>query len=60
MGLFAHDKTVSFKDFKVNGLNFVTQKNEIIKVFGSPGRVFEPKYECGFCLKTNKGTNFIR
>ncbi|WP_017257309.1 hypothetical protein [Pedobacter arcticus] len=59
IGLFAQDKTVSFTDFKINGMNFEAKKNDIIKVFGNPKRIFEPKYEGGFYPNMNKEKSFI-
>ena len=41
-------KTILYKDFKINGLLFIAAKGDIIKQFGKPQRLFEPKYECGF------------
>ncbi|MBK0383487.1 hypothetical protein I5M32_11015 [Pedobacter sp. SD-b] len=58
IGLFAQDKTVSLTDFKINGMNFVAKKNDIIKVFGNPKRIFEPKYECGFLSEDEQGKKF--
>jgi hypothetical protein len=58
IGLFAQHKTVSYDDFKINGLNLVAKKNDIIKVFGNPQKVFEPKYECGFLSEDVQGKKF--
>lgn len=41
------DKTITNKDFRINGLLFKSSKEEVIKKLGSPSKVFEPHYECG-------------
>jgi hypothetical protein len=46
--IFAQDKTVSYQDFKIDGLYFIANKEDIIKKFGKPIKIFRPNYECGF------------
>lgn len=54
----AQDKTILYKDIKLNGLLFNSTKKDIIKKFGNPQNVFEPNYECGFLSADWQGRKF--
>lgn len=40
--------TMDASEFNIDGLAFTTKKEIILKKYGKPVRIFEPKYECGF------------
>ncbi|MEP0365572.1 MAG: hypothetical protein ABJN36_08820 [Cyclobacteriaceae bacterium] len=42
----------------VNGLSFISTKEQIIEEFGIPDRTFEPNYECGFLSSEEQGKEF--
>src|SRR5690606_13427992 len=44
---------------KVNGLDFSLKKEVILKKFGKPTRIFEPKYECGFFSEAEQGLKYF-
>ena len=52
------DKTIAYKDFRINGLLFISSKKDITKEFGSPSKVFEPHYECGFFSEDELGQKY--
>jgi hypothetical protein len=54
----AKEKTISSNDFRINGLHFTAKRNDIIKTFGKPQKIFEPKYECGFLSQAEQGKTF--
>ena len=56
--LFAQERTVNYKDFKIDGLNFITKKGDVIKKFGKPVRIFQPGYECGFLSEGQPGGTY--
>ena len=55
---FANDITISYQDLKINNLYTITKKENIIKTFGNPSKVFEPKYECGFLSEAEQGQKY--
>jgi hypothetical protein len=54
----AQEKYIKWQDLKINGLSFSATKNDIIKQFGQPRKVFEPNYECGFLSTDWQGRKF--
>lgn len=45
-------------DFKVDGFSFTLKKEVILKKFGKPAKIFEPKYECGFLSEAEQGNKY--
>ncbi|MET4081750.1 hypothetical protein ABIB40_001699 [Pedobacter sp. UYP30] len=52
---FSQARTVYYKDFRVDGLCFRTNKQDLLKKFGKPIKVFKPNYECGFLSDSQPG-----
>ncbi|WP_133558767.1 hypothetical protein [Pedobacter duraquae] len=44
---------------KINGSGFNLKKELILKSFGKPTRIFEPKYECGFLSEDEQGNKYF-
>ena len=56
--LFAQERTVNYKDIKIDGLNFITNKSDVIKRFGTPVKILKPDYECGFLSEGQPGGTY--
>jgi hypothetical protein len=56
--IFAQDKTIFYKDFRIDGLYFITKKETVIEKFGKPIKVFKPDYECGFLSDGQPGGTY--
>jgi len=57
---FSQKVTIDFYKFKLNGLSFFSSKNEILKQFGDPLEIIEPKYECGFHSENEQGNKYFQ
>ena len=51
-------ETVDGAAFKIDGLSFTLKKEAILKKFGKPSKIFEPKYECGFLSEAEQGNKY--
>lgn len=52
-------QSVDFDLIKYKGLDFYSTKSEIIKKFGKPQKMYDPKYECGFLSTDSQGIKFL-
>jgi len=52
-------RTIDSSFLKINGLGFSLKKEVILKDFGKPARIFEPKYECGFLSEAEQGNKYF-
>ncbi len=54
----AQSSTIISADLKINGLSFSSTKEDIIKTFGEPVKIFQPRYECGFLSEDEQGAKY--
>ena len=50
--------TMNHADLKIDGLILKLNKTVVVKHFGEPVRIFEPKYECGFLSEAEQGQKY--
>jgi hypothetical protein len=52
-------QSVDFDLIKYKGFDFYSTKSEIIKKFGKPQKMYDPKYDCGFLSTDTQDGTFI-
>lgn len=51
-------QTIDGSSLKIEGSSFKLGREVILKKFGKPLRIFEPKYECGFLSEAGQGNKY--
>ena len=54
----AQPQYFSYKDLKLNGLLFISIKEDILKTLGEPSKIYEPNYDCGFLSAAEQSQKF--
>ncbi|CAM4328191.1 hypothetical protein SAMN06265348_11049 [Pedobacter westerhofensis] len=52
-------ETMDGSAFRIDGQSFTLKKEVILRKYGKPIRIFEPKYECGFLSEDEQGMKFF-
>lgn len=52
-------ETMDGPSLRIDGQSFTLKKEVILRKYGKPVRIFEPKYECGFLSEDGQGMKFF-
>lgn len=56
----AQEGSIDFSVLRLKGLEFTSEKKAIVKAFGEPLKMVEPKYECGFHSEDEQGEKYYQ
>jgi hypothetical protein len=57
---YGQENSIDIFKFRLDGLEYYSNKEAIIKKLGQPKRIVEPDYECGFYSEREQGNKYYK